>query len=102
MMKSILLCGLALAAAAPAAASAAERTYQIDREGFRAEYSGRVDEAGILHLSGRDKASGEPFRFTVSKRGYVRGFVGRKAITFSVPEEVRQRAFTQFAASPAS
>ncbi len=99
MMKSTLLIGLALTAAAPAAASAASRS---DLGQMRVEYTSSVRDNGKLYLVGRDALSGKRFRFAVSKTGFVRGRVGDQEVAFHVSQEAREREMKRASANSSS
>lgn len=99
MIKLSLICGLALAAATPALASTGQlRSHQFQLPDMAVEYTGKLGKAGTLYLAGRDKMSGQRFRFAVSKSGYVRGEIGGRNVSFHVSPEVRGKAVRQIAA----
>jgi len=101
MKKALSL--LAVFAILPLSAAAAEgpaRTIEVD--GQAAEYRSRLDDAGIVHLTGRMLASGEAFRFQVLRSGRVIGNFGTGEVEFRVARRHRERVAREAATALAS
>jgi hypothetical protein len=90
---------LAVLAIVPAAAQAQPPLKRSSVEGMELEYRRTVDADGILHLEGRDIASGERFRFAVAANGRVTGEVEDRPVAFRIDGEQRSQVAASIAAA---
>jgi hypothetical protein len=70
-----------------------------EKDGIRFDYTSKLERDGQLILNGTYLNTGEQFSLTVSRRGFVDGWVGTAPVHFEVSPEVRDQAAAELSSS---